>query len=185
MGVIPKGVVWRVAIALVAAVVIALAVRVATDPDDPVSTEPAVARDADVSAVVGTADFEQAGARSPGATVLRWWQSNQFRRPVREVAAHYTADSRPSLGKLRADLKLVRYIFTSTKPLVVDQRTEGDTAQVFTLIAPPDERPGSRDSTTYVFAVERERGRWKLADTYLADRATAERDAIDEDRRRR
>jgi hypothetical protein len=184
VGLMPKSVAWRIAISLGVALVIALAVRLATDPDDPVTTEPAGVRGVPGGpALVTSADFEGVGASSPGAVVLRWWQAIQFRRPVRRVADYYAATSRPKSKDLRADLKLARYIFDSTKPRVLDQRTDGGTAQVFTIIPPADD-VASTEGQPYVFELEREGESWRLADTYLADRADAERTTAAESRRR-
>jgi hypothetical protein len=184
MGMRRNGIAWRVAISLAVALVIAVAVRVATDPAAPVSTQPAVARVAGGSTLVTSADFKGVGATSPGAVVLRWWQANQFHEPAHAVAEFYAADSRPRPAQLRADVKLTEYIFNSTKPLVLDQRRTGGTAQVFTLIPPAGEAASSKDSTPYVFKLRSERGRWKLTDSYMADRAVAERRFARERRRR-
>ena len=185
MGLTAKSLAWRIAAALAVAVLIALAVRLATDPDDPAVTDTAAARETGGPALVSTSDFDGVGAASPGAVVLRWWQAVQFRRPIREIAAYYAPSARPGREDLRADLKLVRYIFDSTKPLVLDQRDDGGTAQVFTVIPPAGERSSPPEGQPYVFEVERVGASWKLTDTYLADRATAERSTASEKKRRR
>jgi hypothetical protein len=179
-----NGVVWRVAVSLAVALAIALVVRVATDPADPIVTQTAVARDAGGSTLVVATDFKSVGATSPGAVVLRWWQANQFHEPARTIAAFYATDSRPRPAQLRADLKVTAYIFDSTKPLVLDQRSNGATAQVFTLIPPAGKGGSSKGSTPYVFRLRSEQGRWKLVDSYMADRAAAERQFARERRRR-
>jgi hypothetical protein len=177
-------VVLRVAISLAVALAIALVVRVATDPSDPVATQSVVAQDVGRSALVTAADFEGIGPSSPGAVVLRWWQANQFNESARSIATFYTDGSRAPFAQLRADLRLTRYIFDATKPTILDQRAEGETAQVFTLIPPLGERATSKKSTPYVFKLSRERGSWKLTDSFVAVRAAGER-RFARDRRRR
>jgi hypothetical protein len=183
MGLTANGIVRRVAIALAVAVALALVVRFATDPDDPLASQSTAARDAGGTHLVGAADFRGIGPSSPGAVVLRWWQANQFGGSTRRIASFYAADSRPELAALRADRKLTEYIFDSTKPRVLDQRLEGSTAQVLTLLPTPAEA-GTGEGKPYAFKLRRQNDGWKLADAFIAQRATAERDAKREQARK-
>jgi hypothetical protein len=174
MRVKPVGIFVPIAIAIGLALVVAIVVRLATDPSDPAErTAAPVGRGG--TPFVGAADFTDLSPSSPGAVVLRWWQANQFRQPPRIVAAFYATANRPPLSRLEADLRLTRYIFRSSKPLVLDQRAEAGRARVFVLLPPPGDPVTSRDGKPYVFDLVRERGRWKLADEFVASRAAAER----------
>jgi hypothetical protein len=165
----------RITIALGVALVVAIAIRVTTDPS-PVATQKVVAIDGRKSDLVTRADFEGRDPASPGAIVLRWWQANQVQNPkARRVDSFYAVDSRTPNPRLRADMRITRYIFQESKPLILDERTDGDSAEVFTLIPPPRDDAGSDRNTPYVFALRRKRGDWKLSDSFLADRAAGER----------
>jgi hypothetical protein len=126
--------------------------------------------------LVREADFRHLDSNGPGALVLRWWQANQFHRPLRAVDAFYAASDRPTVAALRSDLKVVSYFFDETKPFVLDEYVTGDTAQVFALIPRPRKAVSDSNGLPYVFRAVREGGRWKLADNFIAALAQRERE---------
>jgi hypothetical protein len=157
-----------VVLSLVLALALAFAARVATGPGS--AHAPAV-----TGTLVRAADFEHLDPDGPGSVVLRWWQANQFSRSLRDIQGFYAAPQRPSRVALRSDLKVMRYVFAETKPLVLDEFVTGDTADVFVLMPPLLKPPSDSAGAPYVFHLVREDGRWKLAGDFIADRARGER----------
>jgi hypothetical protein len=167
-----------VAVALLVAVALSLVVRFASGPSG-AHGAPAVN-----GTLVRAGDFEHVDRSGPGGVVLRWWQANQFGRPLREIAGFYVAAHRPAARALRADLGVMRYVFRQTKPLVLDEYVTGDTAQVFVLIPPLGKPASNAAGVPYVFRVAREGGQWKLADDFIAQRASGERQFAAQEKKR-
>jgi hypothetical protein len=164
----------RVALPLALGLAVAVGVRFVADAGGAPADQ--IARDQMASGrFVSERDFRGVGESSPAATVLRWWESIQARAPTAAVQGFFASRARRPLDRIRADLAVTRYIFALSKPLVVDQQVSGDTARVFALMPPPGEQVTTSKGTLYAFDLVREQGRWKLADDFLAKRATAER----------
>jgi hypothetical protein len=165
-----------VLVSLVLALALAFAARLGTGPG--IAHAPAT------GTLVRDADFEHLDPAGPGGIVLRWWQANQFRRPLKDIQGFYAAPHRPSLVALRSDLKVMRYVFGETKPVVLDEFVTGDSADVFVLMPPLRKPPSDSAGTPYVFHLVREGGRWKLAGDFIAERARGERQFAAQERRK-
>jgi hypothetical protein len=130
---------------------------------------------------VSAADFRDLPRSSPGVTVLRWWQDIQFDKPARTLVSYYAPQSRPATARLAADLRTVQYIFRQSRPVVLDQRVNGSTAEVFTVI-PAAGQSVSDGGMPYLFKLVRVDGSWKLASDYIAERAAVDRDIAAKER---
>jgi hypothetical protein len=169
----------RAGIALLVALAIAVAFRLGDGRDDHANGPPP--SDARAGPFVSAADFRDLPPSSPGVTVLRWWQDIQFGKPTRTLVSYYAPENRPPARRLASDLRTVRYIFRESRPLVLDQRVNGSTAEVFTVI------PGARQSvgkggTPYLFKLVRQGGSWKLVSNFIGERAAADRQIVTEER---
>lgn len=163
--------------ALVLALVAAGAVRLLA-PDEAVRGLPgnaqvrtyAPATGASTAAVVSYADIAAAGRGTPGQSLLAWWQALQLDAPLAEVQAAFAPQAGVDRKDLARQLKRVRYLFLDGRPTLVDERIDGDTATLVTLLgrAGAEARPRS-------FRMVRVGGAWKLADNrFLKERSRAE-----------
>jgi hypothetical protein len=169
----------RVGISLLVALAIAVAFRLGDGRDDHANGPPPTNTRA--GPFVSAVDFRDLAPSSPGVTVLRWWQDIQFEKPTRALVSYYAPANRPPARRLASDLRTVLYIFRESRPLVLDQRVHGSTAEVFTVIPGP-RQPVSSGGTPYLFKLVREGGSWKLVSDFIGERAAVDRQIVTEER---
>lgn len=126
---------------------------------------------------VTAAEVAAAGRGTPGAALLRWWQTMQLPTPTARGLEHLAAPSSASeRRRLLRQLSAVRYLFAESKPRLIDHEQTGERARLLVVIARADSRaPDGEVHQLEQFDLVRVGGRWQIGPRFIHRRYAAER----------